>query len=100
MEIYQLASIELTHGDWTRKLDMESAELVLVTEAGSRLWYVDVTGLRDEDLLDYFYTASDIQVELKAVAQSGATLEGTAYFHANKARHAAALRGDGELAGV
>ncbi|OXM17201.1 hypothetical protein [Paenibacillus herberti] len=100
MEIYQLASLELTHESWTRELRMESAELVLVTEAGSRLWYVDINGIADEDLLDYFYTASNIQVEIHAITKDGANLAGTAYFHANKARHAAALRGDGELAGV
>ena len=100
METFDLLSLQLAHRDWTRSLHMESAKLVLVTETGSRLWYVDVNGIRDDDLLDYFYTSSDIEVELVAVTGSGLELRGIAYFHANPAHHAAALRGDGELAGL
>ncbi|MGU3473516.1 hypothetical protein ACLBWT_20490 [Paenibacillus sp. D51F] len=100
METYRLLSLEIEHGEWTRRLNMESADLIVVTEAGSRLWYVDVNGIRDEDLLDYFYTAADIQISLTAWTGDGRALQGTAYFHANKAHHAAALRGDGELRGL
>ncbi|QJC51321.1 hypothetical protein HGI30_07025 [Paenibacillus albicereus] len=100
METYALLSLTLSHGGWTKELEMESAELALVTEAGSRLWYIDVNGVADDELLDYFYTAADIGVEISALARDGRMLEGTAYFHANKLHRAAALRGDGELKGV
>ncbi|MGN7456426.1 hypothetical protein ACTHPH_16575 [Paenibacillus pasadenensis] len=100
METYPLLLLTLTHGGWTKELEMESAELALVTDAGSRLWYIDVNGVADSELLDYFYTASDIGVEVSALTKDGRRLEGTAYFHANKLHRAAALRGDGELIGV
>lgn len=97
METFELIAIEFIHAGETRRLAFQSAELVIVKEYGSALWYIDVSGVQDAGLLRRFADAEDIRVDLKAGARSGEIFEGTGYFHPNEPRLGAAIRGHGEL---
>ncbi|REK75745.1 hypothetical protein [Paenibacillus paeoniae] len=98
-----METIELTaliigyaqHSDY--KLHFSHAVLVIVTDYGDKLWYIDVDGVTDHALLSWFGQSEDIRVELTAKSRSGEEYQGTAYFHPNEPSLAAAIRGDGEL---
>ncbi|WP_020617615.1 hypothetical protein [Paenibacillus daejeonensis] len=100
MEQFELAEIQMTSQSDKHQLMFASAQLVVVTEMGSRLWYVDVNGIADEALLQYYYTAEDIQIELELITAGGKRVNGSGFFHANPKHQAAAIRGDGELSGL
>lgn len=97
METFSLLAFEMTYQQKTIQLSFTSAELVRVTEYGDRLWYVDINGVRDRELLAWFGRSEDIGIELIAVASTGQTFRGKGYFHPNEPHQAAAVRGDGEL---
>lgn len=97
METFSLLAFEMTFQQKTIQLSFTSAELVRVTEYGDRLWYVDINGVRDRELLAWFGRSEDIGIELIAVASTGQTFRGKGYFHPNEPHQAAAVRGDGEL---
>lgn len=97
METIQLKDIKIVYQQQMKELPFQSAELVLVSDYGSKLWYVDVNGVQDSELLQWFGQSEDIRVELYATAADGRTFNGTAYLHPNEPHQAAALRGDGEL---
>ncbi|MFS0723335.1 hypothetical protein [Paenibacillus sp. 1P07SE] len=100
MEQFELAEIHMTSQQQTLELLFASAQLVVVTELGSRLWYLDVNGVADEALLQHYYTAENITIELELITLGGKRLSGTGYFHANPKHQAAAIRGEGELVGL
>jgi hypothetical protein len=50
-------------------------------------------------LLRMFSESEDIRVELSGVTAGGRPFEAVGYFHPNEMHRAAAIRGDGELAG-
>lgn len=97
METFEIINIEITFQQGTTQLDFTSAELVRVTEFGSRLWYVDINGVVDHELLKWFGQSQNIEVQLAAVAKSGQTFRGKGYLHPNEQHQAAAIRGDDEL---
>ncbi|WP_424767240.1 hypothetical protein [Paenibacillus sp. sgz302251] len=97
METFEIIAMEITYQQQTKGLSFTSAELVRVTEYGDRLWYVDVNGVGDRELLAWFGQSEDIRVQLTAVARSGQTFRGIGYLHPNEPHQAAAIRGDGEL---
>lgn len=101
MEQYELAEIRIRstqRQSW--QLAFASAQLVVVTEMGSRLWYLDVNGIADDGLLQHFYTAEEIGIELELITAGGKRLAGSGYLHANPRHQAAAIRGQGELSGL
>ncbi|MWC29028.1 hypothetical protein [Paenibacillus sp. MMS18-CY102] len=99
METFQIQQITLAdHSEATTiELALTSAELVLITEHGSKLWYIDVTGAGPASLLDHYYSSEHILVSVTALAADGRTFQGKAYFHANVPKQACVLRGDDEL---
>jgi len=97
METFELIAFEMTYQQKTIRLSFTSAALVRVTEYGDRLWYVDINGVGDRELLARFGKSEDIGIELTAIASSGQTFRGKGYFHPNEPHQAAAVRGDGEL---
>ena len=97
METFEIIAFEMTYQQKTIQLSFTSAELVRVTEYGDRLWYVDINGVGDRELLAWFGKNEDIVIELIAIASSGQTFRGKGYFHPNEPHQAAAVRGDGEL---
>lgn len=97
METFEIIAIEIAYQQQTKPLAFTSAELVRVTEYGDRLWYVDINGLGDRELLSWFGQSEDIGVQLTAIARSGQTFQGRGYLHPNEPHQAAAIRGDGEL---
>ncbi|WP_028611995.1 hypothetical protein [Paenibacillus harenae] len=97
METFELIALEISYQQHTKPLSFTSAELVRVTEYGSRLWYVDLNGLGDRELLAWFGQSEDIEVQLTAVAGGGQVFRGKGFFHPNELHRAAAIRGDGEL---
>lgn len=102
MEQFELAEIQITSESESDKHQVRfaSAQLVVVTEMGSRLWYIDITGIADEALLQHYYTAENIQVGLDFITAGGKRISGNGFFHANIKHQAAAIRGDGELIGL
>lgn len=97
METFELIAIEIAYQQQTRHLSFTSAGLVLVSDYGDRLWYIDVVGIGEVDLLAWFGQSEDIGVEVTAVAVNGTTFRGKGYLHPNEPHQAAAIRGDGEL---
>ncbi len=97
MEAFELIAIEIAYQQQTRSLTFASAGLMRVTEYGDRLWYIDVNGLEDRELLSWFATSEDIAVQLTAFAKNGLIFRGKGYLHPNVEHLAAAIRGDGVL---
>ncbi|OMF35989.1 hypothetical protein BK133_09905 [Paenibacillus sp. FSL H8-0548] len=97
METFKIIAFEMIYQQETIQLSFSTAELVRVTEHGDRLWYVDINGVDDQELLARFGRSEDIAIALTAVASSGQTFRGKGYFHPNEPHQAAAVRGDGEL---
>ncbi|GGG77666.1 hypothetical protein [Paenibacillus radicis (ex Gao et al. 2016)] len=97
METIELAAITIEFGARSEQLSFASAELVIVSDYGSRLWYANADGITDRELLGWFGQSEDIQIYLRAVARDGRLFEGTAYLHPNELHQAAAIRGDGLL---
>ncbi|MBB3114379.1 hypothetical protein FHS18_006500 [Paenibacillus phyllosphaerae] len=99
METYQVAELSITQHDQTTKLLFTQAQLFIVTDTGYRLWYIDIDGMPQSSLLHAFNESSDLRVELQGITAGGRKIEGTGFLHPNVMHHAAAIRGDGELAG-
>jgi hypothetical protein len=97
MEAFELIAIEITYQQQTRGLTFTSAGLIRVTDYGDRLWYIDVNGMADRELLAWFGQSEDIAVQLTAIGRNGQTFRGKGYLHPNVTHMAAAIRGEGEL---
>jgi len=98
METIELSSIIIGYAQHSSfKVAFSKAVLVIVTDHGDKLWYIDVDGVRDKDLLSWFSQNEDIRVQLTAKAATGEEYQGIAYLHPNEPSSAAAIRGDGEL---
>lgn len=99
METYDLADLVIMQGTEARTLTFSRAKLMVVSEYGTRLWFIDVDGVKDEQLLKQFADSEEIGIELKITTIGGRRFEGRAFFHPNPQHHAAAIRGDGQLVG-
>ncbi|RXZ80074.1 hypothetical protein EBB07_20240 [Paenibacillaceae bacterium] len=99
MEQFTLDELAFSQGSLQYKLAFSDAVLVVVSELGSRFWYIDVSGIEQTALLEAFHTQENIRIDLSARTVSGQQFRGIGYFHANVVHQAAAIRGDGELEG-
>ncbi|MFD0961359.1 hypothetical protein [Paenibacillus chungangensis] len=98
MEAVALRSIAISYdGNAARIIPFQSAELITVTQYGDRLWYIDMNGVSDEELLHWFGQSEDIGVGVIATAESGIVYRGEGHLHPNETNKAAAIRGNGEL---
>ncbi|MDF2836997.1 MAG: hypothetical protein K0Q63_2637 [Paenibacillus sp.] len=98
VEVINLSSVVIGNGQWERRdIPFEGAKLMLVTQYGDRLWYIDVDGVEDSELMEWLTSSEDIRIAFDAVTESGQRLAGTAYAHPNMAHRALAIRGEGEL---
>ncbi|MBW7456919.1 hypothetical protein K0U00_23055 [Paenibacillus sepulcri] len=94
-----LAELTIARNGASTRLVFTSAQLVIVTEAGFRLWYIDLDGITQTSLLREFEQSEDIRVDLSGVTQGGQAFKAVGYLHPNTKHHAAAIRGDGVLPG-
>lgn len=99
LETYQLTELSITYGGAATRLSFSSARLVIVSDAGYKLWYVEVDGMTQHDLLRRFNETDQLGVALNGITAGGRPFAGSGYFHPNEQHHAAAIRGDGELPG-
>jgi hypothetical protein len=99
VENYELAALTVTEGQESRTLTFDRGKLTVVSEYGTRLWFIDLDGVADEGLLQRFAEAEDIGVRVYAVTIGGRHLSGNGFLHPNPLRLSAAIRGDGELEG-
>jgi hypothetical protein len=99
VETYDLADLAITQGQTTWNLVFSRAKLMIVSEYGTRLWFIDVDGIPDASLLKQFADSEEIGVDVKATTIGGRQLEGKGFFHPNPQHLAAAIRGDGNLEG-
>lgn len=99
MEHYELAALTVTEAGIERPLAFKRAKLTVVSEYGTRLWYIDADGISDASLLARFAEAEDIGVAVSTVTIGGKSLSGRGYLHPNPSNRSAAIRGDGELVG-
>lgn len=100
MEVEQiiLTRIAISNGHWeTLELDFTAAKLLLVTQYGDKLWYIDADGVANSEVLDWFAASEDISVTVEARSSEGEQLQGAGYLHPNTQHRAAAIRGAGEL---
>jgi hypothetical protein len=99
VETYELAALSITHGSQTTALSFSRAKLMIVTDHGTRLWFIDVEGMLDEELLKHFAQSHEINVSINTTTIGGRQLAGQGFFHPNPQHLAAAIRGDGPLDG-
>ncbi|SFS49428.1 hypothetical protein [Paenibacillus sp. BC26] len=99
METYSLAELSIIYNNVITKLIYRSAHLVVVTDAGYKLWYIEIDGMTQTALLHMFHESEDIGVSLSGITVGGKPFQAGGYFHPNAQHHAAAIRGDGELIG-
>jgi hypothetical protein len=99
LDTYLLEELSIIHHGITTKLNYTTAQLVVVTDTGYRLWYIDVDGITQTSLLHMFNESEDIRIDLTGLTARGQSFEAVGYFHPNVMHHAAAIRGDGELPG-
>ncbi|WP_028562080.1 hypothetical protein [Paenibacillus pinihumi] len=99
MEQYELIELNIARNGTEEKLEFTSAKLVIVTEMGSRLWYIDADGITQHQLLADFSVSEDIGVMLRGITAGGKSFGGHGFFHANTQHQAAAIRGNGEISG-
>jgi hypothetical protein len=98
VEVINLSSISVANGQWAlREIPFDAAKLMLVTQYGDKLWYIDIDGVTDSELMEWLANSEDIRITFDAVSESGQRLSGTAYAHPNMAHRALAIRGEGEL---
>lgn len=98
METIGLSAITIGYeGESFRALSFRKAELVVVTQYGDKLWYIDAEGVDDAELLAWFSNSENIRVDLIATAVDGGQWRGIGYLHPNEQHQAAAIRGEGEL---
>jgi hypothetical protein len=99
VETYELANITIVQQSFERSITFARAKLFIITEQGSRLWYIELDGVADDALLRRFAEAEDIRVNLSVTTVGGRLLTGSGYFHPNLLHRAAAIRGEGQLEG-
>ncbi|WEK55191.1 MAG: hypothetical protein P0Y55_03750 [Candidatus Cohnella colombiensis] len=99
METFELAELAVAQDAIRHALTFTHAKLVIVTEPGTRLWYVEVDEVNELDVLHHFADAEDIRVVLTGTTIGGRKFEGNGFLHPNPKHRAAAIRGDGELLG-
>lgn len=98
METIILKSVSITNEKYSsHRISFQKAELMVVSQYGDRLWYIDVEGVNDGALLAWFGQSEQIKVEVRATTGTDEVWEGTGYFHPNEPHSAAAIRGEGEL---
>lgn len=98
VEVNKLSSIAIGNEVWERReIPFDEAKLMLVTQYGERLWYIDIDGVTDSELLEWLANSEEIRITFDAVTENGKRLAGAAYAHPNKAHRALAIRGEGEL---
>jgi hypothetical protein len=99
METYELVDLSVTQGTLTAALTFSQAKLMIVSDHGTRLWFIDVEGMTDTRLLKHFAESFEIDITIQATTIGGRQLAGKAFFHPNPQHHAAAIRGNGQLEG-
>jgi hypothetical protein len=99
VETYDLADLAITQGKTTWSLVFSRAKLMIVSEYGTRLWFIDIEGMNNASLLKQFADSEEIGVVVKATTIGGRQMEGRGFFHPNPQHLAAAIRGDGQLEG-
>lgn len=99
LDTYHVAELSIAHGGAATKLAFSAAQLVVVADAGRKLWYVEIDGMTQHTLLRMFSESDDIGVAVSGITAGGRPFRGSGYFHPNVPHSAAAIRGDGELAG-
>ncbi|MFC3798577.1 hypothetical protein [Cohnella sp. GCM10012308] len=99
METFELASLLVRQGDEEWQVAFERARLFVIQHYGTLSWYIELDGMQQEALLRRFAESLDIAVSVQAVSVGGKSLGGDAFFHPNPQKHAAAVRGQGELEG-
>ncbi|MFD0671553.1 hypothetical protein [Cohnella sp. GCM10027633] len=99
METYELANLTVSQQAFATAIAYTRAKLYIITEHGSKHWYIELDGITDDALLRRFAESEDIAVTLEATTAGGRKTSGRGYFHPNPAHRAAAIRGEGPLEG-
>ena len=99
MNTYPVAELTINYDGMSTRLMYTAAQLVIVSDAGYKLWYVEIDGMTQHSLLHMFNQTDQIGVALDGVTADGKHFSGTGFFHPNEQHYAAAIRGDSELPG-
>ena len=99
MESYDLAELAISQHSHVWNLVFSRAKLMVVSDHGTRLWYIDIDGVTDDELLKRFADSDSIEIAMTATTVGGRELSGSGFFHPNPRHRAAAIRGDGQLTG-
>lgn len=99
MESYDLAELVVKQDAQDWHLVFSRARLTVVSDHGTRLWYVDIDGVADEALLRKFSETERIDIAASMTTIGGRRLKGNGFLHPNPRHRAAAIRGDGPLDG-
>lgn len=100
MDSFHCETLTLIKHSQSEDLHFEKAVLFVHTEEdGFKSWFVDITSLKNEDLLDKLLNTSDIEYYMKFITTHGTILEGEGFIHPNLSSNNATIRGHGELIG-
>lgn len=99
MDTFDLASLQVKQDNNEWLVSFERARLFVIQQYGTFSWYIELDGMKQEELLRHFAESLDIAVSVEAVTAGGRSMGGDAFFHPNPQKQAAAVRGQGELRG-
>lgn len=75
METYDLAELVIAQDSQTWNLAFSRAKLMIVSDYGTRLWYIDIDGMTDESLLKRFAESENIGVDMHTTTIGGRRLK-------------------------
>lgn len=99
METYELANLSVSQHTFTSAIAYAKAKLYIITDHGSKHWYIELDGVTDHGLLRRFSESEDIAVTLEGATVGGRKVSGNGYFYPNPTHRAAAIRGVDRLEG-
>lgn len=99
LQTYELKSITVIRSGHEEILTFDSAVLVVDTTFLAKSWFIDVSYMKNLELLQDLSQSSDIKVDIIAKTMKGHWLTGEAYFHPNLFALSGAIKGEGPLDG-
>lgn len=99
LETYQLHALKISWNGSLTDLEFQSAQLFVDISEYNFGWFVDVSYLTNDELLQSLSRSHDIKVMIYAETMEGMQLSGFGYMHPNLPVSCASIKGDGVLFG-
>jgi hypothetical protein len=99
IQSYPLVAIKVVHHDTETILHFTKAVLIVDISDIYYSWFIDITDIAEDQLLEQLANSMDIQVKLYARTATQLEIAGEGYFYPNLSRNCAAIKGEGEIIG-